>query len=144
MTVPDDCSGWLFRMSIPDDCFRWLFGMTIPDDCSRWVFRMTIPDAYFRWLWLFRMTIPDAYFKWLFRMAIPDTYFRWLFRVTVRDPTTDSYISDQFVFPRPIPISANHSTDWSHDWFIFERRLPTADYDPDPPDKNLSKKICCE
>ena len=161
MTLSDYCSRWLFRMSIsddcPDDCSGWLFWMPISDDFSRWLFRMTIPDAYLRWL--FRMTIPDDFSRWLYRMTISDNYSgclfqmtvpddcsgwllrmsilgdfsRWLFRMTVRDSTTDSYFSDQFVFPRPIPISTNHSANWSHDWFVFGRRLPTAELWPRSP-----------
>ena len=49
-----------------------------------------------------------------------------------RNSTIDSYFSDQIVFPRPIPISDNHSTDWSDDWFVSERQLPTAELWPQP------------
>ena len=85
------------------------------------------------------MTVPDDYFGWLFQMPISDDFSRWLFGVTVPDSTTDSNFSDQFEFLRPIPISTNHSTDWSHDWFVFERRLPAAELWPrSPPDRNFT------
>ena len=131
MTVSNDCFGCLFQMTFLDDCFRWLFRMLISDDFSGWLFRMTISDDYSRCL--IQMTVPDDYFVRLFPMLISDDFSRSLFRMTVRDSTTDSYFSDQFVFPRPIPISTNHSADWSHDWFVFERRLPTAELWPRSP-----------
>ena len=112
--------------------FRWLFWMTVSDYCSRWLFRMLVSDEYSGLL--FRMTIPDAYFRWLFQMTISDYCSRWIFRMLVCNSTTDSYFSDQFVFSWSIPISTNRSTDWSHDWFVFERRLPTAELWPRPPD----------
>ena len=108
----------MFRMPVSDDFYGWLFRMTISDDYSGC---------------LFQMTVTDDYFVCLFRMSISDDFSRLLFRMTVRDSTTDSYISDQFVFPWPIPISSNHSADWSHDWFVFERQLPTAELWPRSP-----------
>ena len=131
MTVSDACFRWLFRTTVSDDCFGCLFQMTFRDGCSGWLFRMTISDDYSRCL--IQMTVPDDYFVRLFPMLISDDFSRSLFRMTVRDSTTDSYFSDQFVFPRPIPISTNHSADWSHDWFVFERRLPTAELWPRSP-----------
>ena len=111
MTIPDDFSGWLFWITISDNYSGCLFQMTVPDDCSRW----------------------------LFRMSILDDCSRWRFRMNVRDSTTDSYFSDRFVFPRPVPISTNHSADWSHDWFVFERRLSTAElWSRSPPDTFVS------
>ena len=118
-------------MIILDDCFGWLFRMPVSDDFSGWLFRMTISDDYSGYL--IEMTVSDNYFVWLFRMLISDDFSRWLFRMTVRDSTTDWYFSDQFVFPRPIPISTNHSADWSQDWFAFERQLPTAELWPRSP-----------
>ena len=133
MTVSDDFSGWLFRMTISGDYSGCLFQITVPDDYFEWLFRM--PVSYDCSRWLFRMTIPDACFRWLFRMTVWDAYFRWLFQMTVRDSTTESYFSDELLFPQPIPISTNHLTGWSHDWFVFERRLPTAELWPwSPPD----------
>ena len=136
LSIPNDYSddyfGWL---TVSDCCFRRLFRMPVSDYCFRRLFRVTSLDAYFRCL--FQMTFPgdcseglfgmppNDCFGLLFQMNISDTCFRWLFRMTVRNSTTDSYFSNQFVFPRP--ISANHSTDWSHNWFDFERRLPTAE-----------------
>ena len=114
MSVSVDCSGLLFWMTILDAYFRCLFQMTFPDDCSEWLFRMP----------------PNDCFGLLFQMNILDACFRWLFRMTVPNSMTDSYFSDQFVFPRSIPISTNHSADWSHDWFDFERRFPTAELWP--------------
>ena len=105
----------IFYLSIPNDWFRLIFCVTVSDDCFRW---------------LFRMTVPDDYFGWLFRMSVSDDCSRWMFRMTVRDSTTDSYFSDQFVFPRPVPISTNHSADWSHEWLVFERPLPTGELWP--------------
>ena len=142
MTFPDDCFGSLFQMTINccDIHFtyillhmanllnRWLFRMRVSDDYSGLLFWLTISDAYFRWL--FRMTISDAYFSWLFQMTGLDYRSRWTFRMLVRNSTADSYFTDQFVFPHSIPISTNHSTDWSHDWFVLERRLPTAELWP--------------
>ena len=124
---------WLFRMTVSDDFSGWLFRMTISGDYSGCLFQITVPDDYFEWL--FRMPISYDCSRWLFRMTIPDACFRWLFQMTVRDSTTESYFSDQLLFPQPIPISTNHSTGWSHDWFVFERRLPTAELWPwSPPD----------
>ena len=111
--------------------FRWLFGMTVWNYFSRGLFRMSVSDDCSGLL--FRMTISDAYFRWLFQMTISDYCSRWIFRMLVCNSTTDSYSSDQFVFPRSIPISTNHSTDWSHDWFVFERWLPTAELWPRSP-----------
>ena len=128
MPISDDFSGWLFRITVPDDYFGCLFQMTIPDYCSGWLFRMPISDDFSRWL--FRMTISDAYFRLLFQMTVSDYCSRWIFRMLVRNSTADSYFTDQFVFPRSIPISTNHSTDESHNWFVFERRLPTAELWP--------------
>ena len=127
LSIPDDWFRWLFWMTVSDACFGCLFQMTFRDDFSRWLFRMTIPDAYFRWL--FQMTVPDDYSGCIFS----DDFSRWVLRMTVRDSTTDSYFSDQLVFPRPIPISTNHSADWSHNWFVFEQRLPTAELWPRSP-----------
>ena len=126
--VSDAYFRWLFRMTVSDHCSRWLFRMPVLDDYSGLLFWLTILDAYFRWL--FRMTISDAYFSWLFQMTGLDYRSRWIFRMLVRNSTADSYFTDQFVFPRSIPISTNHSTDWSHDWFVFEGRLPTAELWP--------------
>ena len=114
MNNSDDYFGWLLRITVPEDCFACLFQMTIPDYCSGWLFWMP----------------PNDCFGLLFEMNILDACFRWLFRMTVSNSTTDSYFSDQFVFPRSIPISTNHSADWSHDWFDFERRFPTAELWP--------------
>ena len=122
LSIPDDWFRWLFWMTVSDDCFRCLFQMTFPDDCS---------DDYLEWL--FRMPISVDCSRWLFRMPISDDFSRWLFRMTVRDSTTDSYFSDQFVILGAIPISTNHSADWSHDWFVFERQLPTAELWPRSP-----------
>ena len=109
MSVSVDCSGLLFWMTILDAYFRCLFQMTFPDDCQ-------MP--------------PNDCFRFLFQMNISNTCFKCLFRMTVGNFTTDSYFSGQSVFPRSIPISAYHSTDWSHEWFVFERRLPTAELWP--------------
>ena len=117
MPVSDGYSGLLFRMTISNAYFRCLFQMTFPDDCSEWLFRMP----------------PNDSFELLFQMNISDACFRWLFRITVHNSTTDSYFSNQSVFPWSIPISTNHSTGWSHDWFVFERRLPTAELWPRSP-----------
>ena len=114
MNNSDDYFEWLLRITVPEDCFGCLFQMTIPDYCSGWLFWMP----------------PNDCFGLLFQMNILDACFRWLFRMTVPNSTTDSYFSDQFVFPRSIPISTNHSADWSHDWFDFERRFPTAELWP--------------
>ena len=129
MTILDDCFGLLFQKIISDACFRWLFRVTVPDDFFECLFQMSISDDFSRWLseWLFRMP-PNYSFELLFHIS--DACFRWLFRITVRNSTTDSYFSNQSVFPWSIPISTNHSTDWSHDWFVFERRLPTAELWP--------------
>ena len=106
-----------------------MFYLSIPDDWIRWLFWMTVLDACFRWL--FQMTVLDDYFRWLFQMPISDDFSRWVFWMTVCDSMTDSYFTEQFLFPRLIPISINHSADWSHNnWFIFERRLPTAELWP--------------
>ena len=113
MNNSDDYFGWLLRITVPEDCFGCLFQMTISDYCSGWLFWMP----------------PNDCFGLLFQMNIFDACFRWLFRMTVPNSTTDLYFSDQFVFPRSIPISTNHSADWSHDWFVFERRLPTEDFE---------------
>ena len=87
-------------------------------------------------IFLFRMTDSDEYFGGLFWMTVSDDFSGWLFWMTVRDSTIDSCFSDQFVFPRLIPISTNHSADWSHDWFVFERQLPTVELWPrSPPDR---------
>ena len=112
MPVSVDFSGLLFRMTILDAYFRCLFQMTFPDDC--------------------RMP-PNDCFRLLFQMNISDACFKWLFRMTVGNSTTDSYFSGQSVFPRSIPISTYHSTDWSHGRFVFERRLSTAELWPRSP-----------
>ena len=130
-----DYFGWLFRITVPEDYFGCLFQVTIPGYCSGWLFRMPISDAYFRWL--FQVTVPNDYFGCL-RMTVSNYCSRWIFRMLVSDDlfhnsTTDSYFSNQSVFPWSIPISTNHSTDWSHDWFVFERRLPTAELWPRSP-----------
>ena len=104
--------GCLFQLTIPDDCSGWVFWMPISDDCR---------------------TPPNDCFWLLFQTNISDTCFKWLFRMTVRNSTTDSYFSGQSVFPRPIPISNYYSTDWSHDWFVFEWQLPTAELWPRSP-----------
>ena len=52
--------------------------------------------------------------------------------MTVRDSTTDSYFSDQLVFPRPIPISTNNSTPTT-DSFLNDGFL-LQNYGLDPPD----------
>ena len=124
MTILDDYFGLLFQRTISDAYFRCLFQMTFPDDCSEWLFRMP----------------PNDCFGLLFQMNISEACFRWLSRMTVRNSTTDSYFSDQFVFPRSIPISANHSTDWSHNWFDFERLLPTAELWPRSPSWYIDQK----
>ena len=103
-------------------CFGRLFQMTFPDDCFGSLFQVTISDACFRWL--FRITVPDYYFRWLFQMTVSDYCSRWIFQMLVRNSTADSYFT---TFPWSIPISTNHSTDWSHYWLVFERRLPTAE-----------------
>ena len=115
MTNSDDYFGWLFRITVPEEYIGCLFQRPISDDFSRWLSE-----------WLFRMP-PNDCFGLLFQMNISEACFRWLSRMTVRNSTADSYFSDQFVFPRSIPISTNHSTDWSHNWFDFERLLPTAE-----------------
>ena len=119
---------FLFRMTDLDDYFGWLFRMTVLDACYRWLFWMIVPDHYFRWL--FWMAKVDDFSRWLFWVLISDDFSRWLFLMTVRDPRNDSYFSNQFVFPQPFRISTNYSADWSHDWFVFERRLPTAELWP--------------
>ena len=127
--------GSMFQCS--DAYFRWLFRITVSDHCSRWLFRMPVSDDYSGLL--FRMTISDAYSRWLFQMTVTDYSCRWFtVRMLVRNSTADSYFTDQFVFPRSIPISTNYSTDWSDDWFVFERRLPTAELWPRsiPPDRS--------
>ena len=111
-TISDACFSWLFRITVPGAYFGCLFQMTFPDDC--------------------RMP-PNDYFRLLFQMNISDVCFKWLFRMTVCNATTDSCFSCQSVFPRLIPISTYHSTDWSHDWFVFERQLPTAELWPRSP-----------
>ena len=112
MPVSVDYSGLLFRMTILDAYFRCLFQMTFPDDC--------------------RMP-PNDCFRLLFQMNISDACFKWLFRMTVGNSTTDSYFSGQSVFPRSIPISTYHSTDWSHGKFVFEGRLSTGELWPRSP-----------
>ena len=102
-----------------------MFPVPISDDISGWLFRITVPDNYFGWL--FQITISDAYFRYLFQMTVSDYCPRWIFRMLLRNSTADSFFTEQFVFARSIPISTYHSTDWSHDWFVFERRLPTAE-----------------
>ena len=121
MTNSDDYFGWLFRITVPEEYIGCLFQRPISDDFSRWLSE-----------WLFRMP-PNDCFGLLFQMNISEACFRWLSRMTVRNSTADSYFSDQFVFPRSIPISTNHSTDWSHNWFDFERLLPTAELWPRSP-----------
>ena len=160
MLVSDDFSGWLFRITVPDDYFgECLFQMSFPDSCSVWQFRMTVSDYCSRWLfrmpisehfsrWLFRMTIrmtiSDYCSRRLFRMPVSDDFSGWLFVIPrpFCNSATDPYFNEQFVFPRPIPISTNHSTDWSDDWFVLERRLPTAELwprtPPPPPPPPLS------
>ena len=140
LSIPNDELQWLFWMTVSDYFSRRLFRMPVSDDYSGFLFRMTVSDTYFRCL--FQMTFPDDSSEWLFRMPPNDSFgllfqmnildacFRWLFRMTVRNSTTDSYFNDQSVFPRSIPISSNCSTDWSHDWFVFERRLPTVELWP--------------
>ena len=127
MTILDDRFGLLLQMTISDACFRWLFRIIVQDDYFGCLFQMTFPDDCSEWLFPIP---PNGCFGLLFQMNIPDVCFRWLFRITFRNSTTDSYLSDQFVFPISIPISTNHSTDWSHDWFVLERRLPTAELWP--------------
>ena len=130
--VSDAYFRWLFRVTVSDHCSRWIFRMPVSDDYSGLLFRMSISDDFSRWL--FRMTISDAYFRLLFQMTVSDYCSRWIFRMLVRNSTADSYFTDQFVFPRSIPISTNYSTDWSHYyWFVFERRLPTAEFWPRSP-----------
>ena len=123
MTILDDRFGLLLQMTISDACFRWLFRIIVQDDYFGCLFQMTFPDDCSEWLFPIP---PNGCFGLLFQMNIPDVCFRWLFRITFRNSTTDSYLSDQFVFPISIPISTNHSTDWSHDRFVSERRLPAA------------------
>ena len=142
MIVSDYCSRGLFRMPVSDDYSRFLFGMTVSDAYFRCLFQMTFPDDCSEWL--FWMPRNDS-FGLLFQMNISDACFRWLFRMTVLNSTTDSYFSDQSVFPRSIPISTNPSTDWSHDWFVFERWLPTVELwsrSPLIPIGSLSKNQC--
>ena len=151
MTFPDDCFGLLFRMTISENAyFRRLFQMALPDDNFGWLFRMTVPDDYFEWLfwmpiskdfsrWLFRMTIRmtvlDYCSRWLFRMPVSDDFSRWLFVIPrpFCNSTTDSSFNEQFVFPRLIPISSNHSIDWpTTDSFLNDGFL-LQNYDPGPP-----------
>ena len=84
-TISDTCFSWLFRITVLDDYFGCLFQMPISDDFSRW-----LSDAS---EWPFQVTVPDEYFGCLFQMT---------FQMTVRNSTTDSYFSDQSVFPRSI------------------------------------------
>ena len=101
----------IFYLSLPDDWFRWLFWMTVSDARSKWLFRMTVWDDYFGWL--FWMPISDDCSRWLFRMPISDDFSRWLFVIRI--------------------LSTNYSADWSHDWLVFERRLPTVELWPRSP-----------
>ena len=110
MPVSVDYSGLLFRMTILDAYFRCLFQITFPD------------------VGCLRMTVSDYCSRWIFRMLVSNDFFGWLFV-----STTDSCFSGQSIFPRSIPISTYHSTDWSHDWFVFERQLPTAELWPRSP-----------
>ena len=119
-TILDACFSWLFRITVPDDYFWCLFQMPISDDFSRWLFQMTVGCL--------RITVSDYCSRWIFRMLVSNDFFGWLFV-----STTDSCFSGQSIFPRSIPISTYHSTDWSHDWFVFERRLPTAELWPRSP-----------
>ena len=82
-----------------DQCFN------VSDAYFRWLFRMTVSDACFRLL--FRITVPDEYFGCLFQMTFRDDCSEWVFRMPISDDfsTTDSYFSDQFVFPRSIPTA---------------------------------------
>ena len=119
---PDQC------FNVSDAYFRRLFRITVSDHCSRWLCRIPVSDDYSGLQ--FRMTISNACFRWLFQVTVSDYCSWWIFRMLVRNSTADSYFTDQFVFPRSIPISTNHSTDESHNWFVFERRLPTAELWP--------------
>ena len=119
-TILDACFSWLFRITVPDDYFWCLFQMPISDDFSRWLFQMTVGCL--------RITVSDYCSRWIFRMLVSNDFFGWLFV-----STTDSCFSGQSIFPRSIPISTYHSTDWSHDWFVFERQLPTAELWPRSP-----------
>ena len=152
MTFPDDCFGLLFQMTISENAyFRCLFQMAAPYDNFGWLFRITVPDDYFEWLfrmpisehfsrWLFRMTISHYCSRRLFRMPVSDDFSGWLFVIPrpFCNSATDPYFDEQLVFPRPIPISTNYSTDWSDDWFVLERRLPTAELWPRSPPLPLS------
>ena len=59
--------------------------------------------------------------------------FRWLFRMTVRNSTTDSYFSDQFVFPRSILISSNHWLIGPTTDSILNDGFLLQNHGPDPP-----------
>ena len=152
MAFPDDCFGLLFQGTISDAYFRWQFRMTVSDYCSRWLFRVRASDYFSGWLFgllLFGLlSISGNSFEWLFRMIDLHEFTKWkwsldhLLTTTLHlngsfvisrpfhNSTTESYFSDQFIFPRLIPISTNH---WSDDWFAFERWLPTAELRPNSP-----------
>ena len=105
----------IFYFAIPGDCF---------DYCSRWLFWMSIPVD-----WI------DDYIdqKRLYGSEVSTTYYlndAFAVERLLCNSTTDSYFSDRFIFPWPIPISTNH---WPDDWFIFERELPTAKLWPRSP-----------
>ena len=149
--VPYDYFGRLFWMLIPDYTSRWPFWITVPDDYFGCLFQMTFPDdcldSYCLDCCLFRMAILDGYSAWicsseevkwkrgldhlLFNRRLSSSTAPWNFKQPLRNSTTNSYFSDQFVFSdfsdrfrfaRPIYISTNQ--------FVFERRFPTAELWP--------------
>ena len=135
MLIPDYTSRWPFWITVPDDYFGCLFQMTFPDDCL---------DSYCLDCCLFRMAILDGYSAWicsseevkwkrgldhlLFNRRLRSSTAPWNFKQPLRNSTTNSYFSDQFVFSdfsdrfrfaRPIYISTNQ--------FVFQQRFPTAE-----------------
>ena len=148
MTLSDYCSRWLFRTTILYAYSRLHFQMTFLDYCSRWLLRMPLSDDFSRWLFRFIMFgllfISDGYFAWicsseevkwkrgldhlLFNRRLRSSTAPWNFKQPLRNSTTNSYFSDQFVFSdfsdrfrfaRPIYISTNQ--------FVFQQRFPTAE-----------------
>ena len=120
MPVSDDFSGWLFRITVPGDYFGCLFQMIFPDECFGLIFQMFVSDGHFGWL--FQMIdlheLIDQ--KRLNGNEVSTTYyFNDVFGVErlLRNSTTfcnfttirtDSFFSNQFVFPRPVPVSNNY------------------------------------
>lgn len=69
LTVPSDCSFWLFLLTLLCDCSFWLFLLLVPSDSSVWLFLLTVPSYSSIWLfcsfWVFKMFL--VFFQWSWR-----------------------------------------------------------------------------